>query len=1091
MLPCSTSSFPATEVRQHMLEGLELRKKTSPNETFAKLPATPSTYADGFRAITNLEVWNAVNRVAWWLDENLGRSQNFETLAYLGPGDLRYSIILLAAMKTGYKVFFPSLRNSKAAFEDLFQRLDCKTVITTSPEPAPVSLLSTCGVRKKLHIRSLSELLNDQDVTDYPYEKTYEQAKHDPICVLHTSGSTGIPKPLIFTNEFVAAVASNTSLQPPEGFDSPNRFLIRGSSLVTLPAFHMAGLAFTLFVPVFNESIPVYPLPGPPPSLHSLVEAVSNSDIDWVLVTPITIQAMSQDREALTTIASKIGKLLYIGGAVPKEAGDAVASSMPLYQIFGSSEFGSFPLVYREPLSQKSDWRSVEFHPQINAKLRHRFDGLYELVLVNEHVYERPQPVFALFPNLQEYETGDLFTPHPQTPSSWTYESRADDVIVFITGEKTNPVDFEQAVGVHPEVRDVLMIGDGKFESSLLVELKDNKDLSAEEKRRVTERIWPTVRKANAYYPGYAHIALSRIVLTNPATPMARTGKGTVQRKATIALYKEILDRIYNDTSADTSFTFPENFVSTNLQSVVEALQQLLRHLTGWDQIRDEDEFFSLGMDSLIAHRLSQRLKQQPELAWIETKMVYMHPSIRLLAEAIVASRSQLDESAARLKISRVTQMSEMLEMQKVALESLCQDLQTQPTSPKPPQPVRQVVLLTGSTGNVGSFLLDELLLNEKVGHVYCLNRSIDSRAVQVKKNADRGLAVEFPSSRVTFLTGRIGEPDFGQPASCMAQIKSTVTHIIHNAWPVDFNRSLISFKPSLDGLVNLISLAAHSVNRPSLLFLSSISATANYCTTPDAQATVPEAVLHDIESPAGTGYGESKYLGELLLDHASKRLCLQSGIIRIGQVTGSVRSLRGWSRTEWFPRLVISSKHIGALPETLGFKDEQHPAGTMGDMDWIPIDYLSNFILECGSILSRNGAGASPLVFHAVNPSSMKWTDFLPQIRSCLSDRANCPSGSKTEEIQVLPYSEWVDLLAAKFSAESQESRLGVREMEYKNPGFKLLDFFSQISHPDSLMSRLSTARTASSSLLLQTWEPLRVEWMVGWIQDWFSARK
>ena len=37
-------------------------------------------------------------------------------------------------------------------------------------------------------------------VHDYPYEKTFEQARSEPCLVLHTSGSTGMPKPIIIKN---------------------------------------------------------------------------------------------------------------------------------------------------------------------------------------------------------------------------------------------------------------------------------------------------------------------------------------------------------------------------------------------------------------------------------------------------------------------------------------------------------------------------------------------------------------------------------------------------------------------------------------------------------------------------------------------------------------------------------------------------------------------------------------------------------------------------------------------------------------------------------------------------------------------------
>lgn len=41
-------------------------------------------------------------------------------------------------------------------------------------------------------------------VQPFPYKKSFEEAEWDPFAVLHTSGSTGIPKPIITRQGMVA-----------------------------------------------------------------------------------------------------------------------------------------------------------------------------------------------------------------------------------------------------------------------------------------------------------------------------------------------------------------------------------------------------------------------------------------------------------------------------------------------------------------------------------------------------------------------------------------------------------------------------------------------------------------------------------------------------------------------------------------------------------------------------------------------------------------------------------------------------------------------------------------------------------------------
>lgn len=62
--------------------------------------------SDGFRDFTMRELAQAVNYTSWWIEKSIGRSSNFETLAYMGANDIRYLVFIIACNKTGYKVCF-------------------------------------------------------------------------------------------------------------------------------------------------------------------------------------------------------------------------------------------------------------------------------------------------------------------------------------------------------------------------------------------------------------------------------------------------------------------------------------------------------------------------------------------------------------------------------------------------------------------------------------------------------------------------------------------------------------------------------------------------------------------------------------------------------------------------------------------------------------------------------------------------------------------------------------------------------------------------------------------------------------------------
>ncbi len=77
--------------------------QSEPNRIYATIPVS-SDLSQGFRDITMLEVAQAVDGFAYWLEENLSRNTAFETISYTGISDLRYAIVFLAAVKCGYKV---------------------------------------------------------------------------------------------------------------------------------------------------------------------------------------------------------------------------------------------------------------------------------------------------------------------------------------------------------------------------------------------------------------------------------------------------------------------------------------------------------------------------------------------------------------------------------------------------------------------------------------------------------------------------------------------------------------------------------------------------------------------------------------------------------------------------------------------------------------------------------------------------------------------------------------------------------------------------------------------------------------------------
>lgn len=112
--------------------------------------------------------------------------------------------------------------------------------------------------------------------------------------------------------------------------------------------------------------------------------------------------------------------------------------------------------------SGRTLWRYIQFHPCVGAIFDKTVDGIYELVVRREKALTDVQPCFTVpgIEQLEEYRTKDLFEPHPNIPNLWCWRARSDDIIVFLNGEKPNPIFMEQhIIASNPEVSGALVIG--------------------------------------------------------------------------------------------------------------------------------------------------------------------------------------------------------------------------------------------------------------------------------------------------------------------------------------------------------------------------------------------------------------------------------------------------------------------------------------------------------------------------------------------------------------------------------------------------------------------------------------------------------
>ncbi|KAI0018397.1 hypothetical protein F4780DRAFT_794633 [Xylariomycetidae sp. FL0641] len=1012
-----------------------------------------------FQDITVKAFAEAVNRCAWHIADNLGPGHGFPTLTYLGPQDLIYVVLILACNKTGYKLLLNSPRCSLKEHLGLLEKTDCNIFLVPSASSPPIvqKILNARDMRE-LRVPSMKELFLSTEAQNratkpYPYTLTFAEARLDPFVVLHTSGSTGSLKTVTQTHASVTPLDSFTS---PSVQPTPYPALCAGKRVYAIfPLFHCGGIHMVLPGPVYCNYTAVL---GPyPPSAEVINDVHLYGNVQCTSLPAVSLIDLVKTPEHLETLGN-LEHVGYGGSPLPKSVGDLVATKTRLTTTFGSTEAGAMPTLFCDP----EDWAYLRMSPLLGVEYRQVTENLYEQVIVRKPELEQYQGIFGTFPNLQEWPMKDMYSPHPTKKDVWLYKGRTDDVIVYSTGEKLNPLAAEGIIGSHPAVQGVLVTGNRRTQSSLLVEPAKPPENEAE-RLQLLDAILPKVHQANGEISSHGRIHDHMILFTSKDKPMLRAGKGTVQRQATITLYADELDALYraNDDLSDHSV---RNHQPRSHLTVEAAVKDIVASLTDINLATTgpEADLFEQGLDSLqvlhIVRETNACLSAMPGSGRLRARDVYANPTLRALTTLVTG----LAEGKTTIPddISAPESERRLREIYAAHLK----DLPSRASSRAKTAPAETMVfVLTGSTGSLGSYILDQLLQTPKVEKVYCLNRGPDSRARQAKSQESKGLRpLPEPSSRrVEFLSADLAAPHLGLPAAKYAELRGGATHILHGAWKVDFNQSVESFGAHLAGVASLTRLAASSAHAPQLLFLSSVGAVAN-----SARArVVPEQALDDNDwaAPDPTGYAQSKHVAERLLGAAAARAGVPATVCRVAQVAGPTGAAGAWPPREWLPSLVASAAHLGVLPRRLG---------RLEVVDWVPVDLAARCVVELALAAfpgpdDDDGPDGAVRVLHVANPRTTTWARLLPAVREALGLGAD-----------VLSLPDWV---AALRRAEEEE--------EERVPARRLLGFFEALAargEGAAAAVRLDTARSARLSPTLAGLPPVGEAWMRNWITQW-----
>ncbi|KAL8377355.1 hypothetical protein RB595_008167 [Gaeumannomyces hyphopodioides] len=964
-----------------------------------------------------------------------------KVIGLLAPSDVDYAVSLFALSRLGYTVLALSLRIAPGAIANLLRRTDCHHIVHGGGANIEASLAGTRAEYPELVAMPMptcaeygvaAAAADGEPRFERSFDRDAERTR--PAIIMHSSGSTGLPKPVSLSHRAVLT----HPLQSPGVHN-----------FGALPWFHLYGLSTALQAMYRGRTAYLYSAAAPL-TADGLVRAVEAAHPEAVHVVPYALSLIAEKPRGVELLR----RCVYVrvaGARTPDELGDRlVKAGVKLHNMVGTTEAGLAGETIGERELHDDSWGYIHFYPMIRPfiHMAPAGDGLFEAVYLKGHPALSASNSDDPLPG--SWRSNDVFQPHPTVPDAWKYVTRLDDRVTLVNGEKVLPLPIEGRLREDTLVREAVVVGVDRSVPGLLVFRADSEDEGDED--AYLDRIWPSVADANSRAEGFSQITRDMVAVLPAGTPYPRTDKGSIIRAQVYAQFAPEIDALYrrllggDDFQSATKSANPssrgrsrDRVSCKSLAGLEDVVVGVFRDVMGRSMPSADADFFAAGVDSLRAIQIRRGLQRALGLrgSALGANVVYDCQNAARLARHLHALAAAQESGGTTIVGDSSSSASDGYRSTSDGTSTSSANVEAHGTVDMNADGYNlmqqyidkysdagETVLLSGATGSIGAHTLYRMASSPHVRRVYCLVRGTNPTARVQESLAQRGLTLDGPAmAKISAHTADLGTAeDFNdllgvRDAALSAEMLRTVTLIVHIAWPVNFNIKLASFEPHIRCLSNLLRFSTEVVRerrdrQPArLFFCSSISVAANSSVTP-----VPDGPLGDLRSAADTGYGQSKLVGEHLVLNAARRGA-RSYVLRIGQVVGDAEN-GVWNEAEFIPAMIRSALTLGVLPSL----DQT--------CSWLPVDTLATAILQLSQTLAdaplpcEVNARAPPVFYNVVNPHEFPWSELLAELKTAGLD------------FEVVPRCAWLERLRESAARGGEEER---------NPAVKLIDFYEK----------------------------------------------
>ncbi|KAH8891456.1 male sterility protein [Thozetella sp. PMI_491] len=1025
--------------------------KTQPNSLAYLYPTGQS--GKEFQRVSFLELDELVTKAAalyarMFATEiaNANQETTQPTIAMIGVGiTFDYFITLLALLRLHVRVLLLSNKNALVAHQHLLGSCNAVGCIVDATNTDAIGT-EQGFLQAPIGLATIEELQkgdagNDQTDGSKLGFKTDDEWNL-PSVIIHSCGTTGMPKPIIHTNRSICLIARHYRLY--------RDFYIENFQLCA-PLFHVGGFSVAIGGLAVGLAT-TFPPPNWPPATSAILvgwETVSamGHPVDCAQIAPALVEEMFLYIESTTNDFTPLSKLMALqsGGApfAPALHKKLVALKVNMKTICGQTEIAG-------PTRTLPHGRE---NPHM-ARLRNLYAGTGWVVMEDlgagdgsaECVVYKGYPLAAELWDAPDapnpYRTNDVFREDPLGSGFWVLLGRKDDVIVHSNGEKTMAGGVATLLGDSGAVvARAAVFGTNRLCTAAILEVRWEAIGDADEKT-VEDMVWEAVQACNQQIPKHSRIDRSLILILGRGEALPVTPKRTVRRKAAWELYGGRVDVLFDkflQGSPDEISTCTEDLAGLSDADYIKACVSSVCDLPSGADVSDMS-LYEAGLDSQRAVRLRSLLSKR--FGPFPLMFIFENPTFEKLVPYLESLKSKDTVAAGSREQEKMAWIRDTVGRYCHEIDSWKIAKEASPQSQANGHQEGHVIFLTGANGALGNSLLDVLVKDSSVSRIYCAIRGADPGAKLEKSLESRGYGASIGQSRkLSVVPYDMKDSKLGLDDEAYLRLLGEVTTVVHNAWRLDFNQPVDMFEPDcLRGTMNLLSFCL-SGRKKTFAFTSSISTVMGPALAGQKILEIPAS--DDPRSASGTGYAQSKYVVERITKHYASALQMPVRLLRVGQLCG--HSVLGtWNETEMWPIMMATGlDYLQAMPLF------------SRTVNWLPVDACAGAIAQ----ILTNGSGELYTVDNLAHPTPVAWSAFLDSLTEA--------SGKTFARI---PMSEWVA------SLENLADTEGV-------PGVKLLGYFQEMAAaPDREQSEVVTRSAAGL-------EPLDATAVRKWLEGWHTS--